>query len=137
MKNRFFLIAGLIGLASTFLISCKDENNCKAGTGGNVTIAAFPKHHGVAIYNQGNYRDTAYLKFNTQDFPGSNPADYDMIVVGDSGEDHVHIEGLKCGDYYIWMTGLDTTINQRVTGGIPYSFSQESGEIDLTIPVTE
>lgn len=137
MKNTILSIALILSVSSLFLVSCKDDNNCKAGTGGNVTIAAFPQHHGVAINNQGNYPDTAYIKFNTQEFPGTNPASYDMIAVGDSGENHVHIEGLKCGDYYIWMAGLDTTINQRVTGGLPYSFSQESGEIDLTVPVTE
>jgi hypothetical protein len=137
MKNTILSIAILLGAVSTLLVSCKDENNCKAGTGGNVTIVAFPQHHGKTIYNQGNYPDTAYVKFNTQESPGLSPTDYDMIAVGDSGEDHVHIEGLKCGDYYIYMVGMDTTINERVKGGIPYSFSQESGEIDLTIPVSE
>jgi hypothetical protein len=60
-----------------------------------------------------------------------------MIVVGDSNVNHVNIEGLKCGDYYIWMSGFDPSINKRVTGGLPISFSQESGVINDTIPVTE
>lgn len=137
MKKTVLSIIALTMAVSTLMISCKDENSCSAGSGGNVTIVAMAQHHGKTIYNQANYPDTAYVKFNTQEFPGSSPSDYDMIAVGDSGEDHVHIEGLKCGDYYIWMAGLDTSINQRVTGGLPYSFSEESGEIDLTIPVTE
>jgi hypothetical protein len=126
-----------IGLLLFTSISCDKKEDCVAGTGGNVTIAAFPKHHGEVIYSQANYPDTAYLKFNTQDFPGESPLDYDLVVVAEEGEDHVHISGLKCGEYYIYMTGWDTSINQRVKGGIPYSFEQTSGEIDLTVPVTE
>ncbi|MEO8146869.1 MAG: hypothetical protein ABI723_04480 [Bacteroidia bacterium] len=139
MKNKIMnystvVLTTIIALSFT---SCKKKNDCKAGTGGNVTIVALPQHHGKTIYNQGNYPDTAYVKFDTQDFPGADVSKYDAIFVGDSGEDHVHIENLKCGDYYIYCTGYDTSISQRVTGGIPYSFSQESGEIDLAVPVTE
>jgi len=137
MKYKLeFLFATLIALIIT--VSCKKDNNCTAGTGGAVTIAAFPQHHTKPIFSTGgDHTDTAYVKFGTQDFPGTNPASYDLVIAGDSGEDHVHIPNLKCGNYYIYMTGFDTSINQRVTGGIPYSFSQTSGEIDLDVPVTE
>ncbi|MBS1658176.1 MAG: hypothetical protein K1X63_15860 [Chitinophagales bacterium] len=133
MKNSLLLLSALFLVS----MSCNKKEDCVAGTGGEVTIAAFPQHHGKAIYNQANYLDSAFIKFNTQDFPGTDPSKYDLIVAGEEGEDHVHIEGLKCGDYYIYMSGWDTSINQRVTGGIPYSFSQTSGEIDLNVPVTE
>ena len=57
----------------------EDDGSCEyAGTGGNVTIVEFPKHHGA---------DTrpyhAYLKFNTQEFPGSNPSSYDLDILAD------------------------------------------------------
>ena len=110
---------------------------CDAGDGGAVTIAAFPQHHNKPIFSQANYLDSAFIKFNTQDFPGTSPSDYDLVLAGEEGEDHVHIEGLKCGSYFIYLTGFDTSINERVTGGIPYSFTQTSGEIDLNVPVTE
>ena len=137
MKYKIeFLFA--IFIALIFMSSCKKDNKCTAGTGGAVTIAAFPQHHTKPIFSTGgNHTDTVYVKFNAQDFPGTSPASYDLVIAGDSGEDHVHIENLKCGDYYIYMTGFDTSINKRVTGGIPYSFSQTSGEIDLNVPVTE
>ncbi len=132
----FFTALSLLVLITVSVSSCKKK--CKeAGTGGEVTIAAFPQHHGKTIYNQTNYLDTVYLKFNTQNNPGSNLTSYDTYFVGEEGEDHVHMEGLKCGEYYIYAVGFDTSINQRVTGGIPYSFDKESGEIDLPIPVTE
>lgn len=115
-----------------------DDGSCQlAGLGGNTTVVAKPKHHGVAIYSQSNYPDSAYVKFNTQDFPGWNPSDYDAIFTGTAGEDHVTIPGLKTGHYYIWMAGFDTTIAERVTGGMPVMLTQSSGQLEIVIPVTE
>ena len=134
--QKFFLAA--IALLFFSSMSCKKKDSCVAGAGGAVTIAAFPQHHTKPIFSTGgNHTDTAYVKFGTQNFPGTSPSSYDLVIAGDSGEEHVHIPNLKCGDYYIYMTGFDTSINQRVTGGIPYSFSQTSGEIDVNVPVTE
>ena len=132
-KNFSILLVTFI----LFSFACNKKDDCVAGTGGAVTIAAFPQHHTKPIYSQATYLDSAFIKFNTQSFPGTSPSDYDLVIAGEEGEDHVHIQNLKCGDYYIYMTGWDTSINQRVTGGIPYSFSQTSGEIDLDVPVTE
>lgn len=117
----------------------KDDGSCRyAGTGGNTTIVALPRHHSKPIINSAAYPDTAYVKFNAVESPGDNPSAYDMIVVGDSGEDHVHLEGLKAGKYFIYMTGYDSAVvTHRVKGGIPYTLMQTSGEVDLVIPVTE
>ncbi len=124
-------------LFSTIITSCKKDDKCSAGTGGSLTIVAFPQHHGKAIYNQPNYPDTIYVKFNTQNSPGISAANYDTYFVGEAGENHVHMSGLKCGDYFFLGAGFDTTINQRVVGGIPFSTEQTEGEISLNIPVTE
>ncbi len=122
-------------------ISCSKNEKCTAGSDGAVTIAAFPQHHGVSIYNDAKpgVIDSAFIKFSPADnfSPTANPADYDLVFTGDSGENHVHITNLKCGNYFIYMTGYDTSLGARVTGGIPYNFSQTSGEIDLNVPVTE
>lgn len=135
MTSKIILTALFI---STIITSCKkDEDKCSAGKGGSLTIVAFPQHHGKAIYNQPTYPDTIYVKFNTQVSPGLSTANYDTYFIGEAGEDHVHMEGLKCGDYYFLGAGFDTTINQRVIGVIPYSTEQKEGEIDLNIPVTE
>ncbi len=115
-----------------------DDGSCQlAGSGGNTTIVAFPQHHGAPILSHTNYRDTAYVKFNSQEFPGTNPSLYDLTFIGEDGENHVRLEGLKAGKYYIFMVGLDTTINEKVTGGIPYTLTLTSGEVDLIVPVTE
>ena len=83
------------------------------------------------------YPDSAFIKFNATNSPGINPGDYDKIIVAEANEKQVHIEGLKRGKYFIFMTGYDTVISARVTGGIPYEITLTSGEIKLDIPVTE
>jgi len=116
----------------------EDDGSCTyGGTGGNTTIVAKPQHHTVPIISKVGYPDSAFVKFNAENSPGSSASAYDLILAGEVGEDHVHIEGLKPGKYYIFMTGYDSTINQRVTGGIPYILTQSAGEVDLAVPVSE
>ena len=137
MKLKIFHLTLLAAAAASFLSACKKEDTCTAGTGGGLTLVVYPQHHGVSIPNQDNYRDTVMVKFNTQEFPGAGPSLYDLVVAGDSAEDHVHIPGLTCGDYYIYAVGFDTTQNKRVTGGMPFSTSATSGEVIVHLPVTE
>ncbi len=125
-------------LVILMISSCnKDEEKCVAGTGGNLTILAFPKHHGTTIPNLPNYPDTVFVKFNTQDSPGSSQANYDTYFVGEVGQEYVKVFGLKCGEYYFMGVGFDTTINERVVGGMPFSTDQIEGELNLTLAVTE
>ena len=106
----------------------------KAGLGGNAEIAAFPQHHGKAIKGA-----TGYIKFNSSEAPSSLQA-YDLVVPPKSAsEDHVHFENLQPGDYYIYMVGYDSAIQQVVRGGIPYTLSRSNrnSEVDVQVPVTE
>jgi hypothetical protein len=139
MKKQKFIL--LVSFLSVTFTSChkKDDDQPEliSGLGGNLTIVAKPQHHGVPILNKTVYADSAFVKFNTQDYPGDNPALYDAIFVGDAGEDHVHVENIKPGKMYIFMTGFDSTIVQRVRGGIPVNTTQSSGELIVTVPVTE
>ena len=116
----------------------EDDGSCQyGGTGGSTTIVAKPKHHGTPIVSKIGYVDSAFVKFNTQNSPGTSASDYDLVLAGEEGEDHVHIENMKPGKYYIFMTGFDSTIVQRVSGGIPVTITQSSGEVDMDIPVSE
>ena len=116
----------------------EDDGSCQyGGLDGNTTIVAKPQHHGVPIISKIGYVDSAFVKFNTQESPGSLASDYDLVIAGEEGEDHVHIEELKPGKYFIMMTGFDSTITQRVSGGIPYILTQSSGEVDVEVPVSE
>jgi hypothetical protein len=132
MKNTIALVLG-IALLAGFLStqSCK-KDKCTAGTGGALTILATPQHHGDGVTPY-----AAYLKFDTREFPGASAAAYDLVVAADTTEDHVHLGNLKCGDYYIYMVGFDADHGDSVFGGIPFSTEQTSGEVNLTVPVTE
>lgn len=140
MKKASFLF--LLFPLATLLMNmsgCKKSSECKAGSGGDVTLRLEPQHHTVPIYSSTNYRDTAYIKFNATDFPGPNPSNFDMIVAGNTGENFVNVPGLKCGQYFLMMTGFDTSAawNIRVIGGLPLNFSETSGTKTIVMPVSE
>lgn len=109
------------------IISCK-----KPGLGGGNIIVAFPQHHGKPIFG-----DTLYIKFDAVELPGIDPGAYDMRVIGNSAEDHCHINGLKPGNYYLFAIGWDPSISQRVKGGLALTLTKKEGETEVYIPVTE
>lgn len=78
-----------------------------------------------------------YVRFGSKDFPGSAPTDYDMTVVGDANEEHVHIKSLRKGYYYLYSVGYDSTISAVVTGGQSYKITSKSGDHDVDVAVTE
>jgi len=126
----------VVFLAAVALIpSCKkeDEKKCVAGTGGNITLVVFPKHHSKSVRPY-----SAWIKYNTQNAPGATESDYDLVVPADTTEDHIHLANMKCGEYYIYMNGYDTSIKEAVKGGIPYNVPETAtGEVDIDVPVTE
>ena len=142
MKNKLASSLTIVAVSLSLLsLNCKKKDDCNAGSGGNLTVVAFLEHHGRNIPNQAGHPDTVWVKYNTQNSPGSSTSAYDGYFVGEEGEDHVHCTGLKCGDYYFFATGLDTTLdtiaNPHVSGGTPFSTDNESGEVDLHIAVSE
>ncbi len=106
----------------------------KAGIGGKAIVVAIPKHHDEHIYGA-----TAYVKFDTDTEPADPINDYDLIVAGEAGEDHVHIEELQPGQYFIYCVGFDSIEAVTVKGGaaIKIKGSQKEDEIDLEIAVAE
>lgn len=124
------LFSSVILLSSILvLFSCKKE-----GTGGHATIAASPKHHEKSIKGA-----IVYVKFGAKELPGKTPSDYDLTIKGEPNEDHIHIEGLMWGDYYLYAVGYDSTLAQTVSGGIPVTIkrSEKKSELSIVIPVTE
>lgn len=128
--NKIFLTIALLAL----ITSC-----CKEGVNGDATVVVFARHHGNIIKNHVGYPDTVYVKFNTKDLPGLSPSDYDYSFAGEEGEDHIHCEKLKCGDYFFFVTGFDSTINTRVTGGmhVKIKHKEKKDEMDVDVAVTE
>ena len=107
---------------------------CKPGAGGDATLVAFPQHHGKEIKGA-----TIYVKYNAKDFPGTDLSKYDTKFIGESNEEHIHCKGLKCGKYYLYAVGFDSTKMQAVSGGIAIKvkYKERKQEIDINVPVTE
>lgn len=103
-----------------------------------MTFDLVPQHHGKPVINRAPYLDSAFIKFNAVNYPGPLPSDYDLVVAGATvGSDFINVPGMKCGQYYIYMTGFDTVFNARVVGGTPVDFSTSSGTVQFIIPITE
>ncbi len=136
MSPKSFYASGVL-LLSVLLCSCKKEDKCTGGSGGNLTLKISLVHQTHAIINLKNFRDTIYIKYNAKEFPGTDPALYDAVVIGDWPADDVLIPGLHCGDYFIYGVGYESVHGYRVSGGIPFSTDQKEGEKSLTIPVSE
>jgi hypothetical protein len=153
MKNLFIM---LLAASAIFTTGCKEEKGCTdpmsvlydedaekddgscvyAGTGGNSVIAAKVVHHSTPIISSATWPDTAFVKFNAKDAPAAGTG-YDMIVIGEIGEDHIHITGLKRGYYWVQIAGFDSLIQQRVTGGLGIKVSNDNEEVNKTVFVTE
>lgn len=127
MKHFFKYL--LLAIAVLNFNSCK-----KSSTGGDAEVAAFPKHHGKSIYGA-----TVYVKFKTNDMPSNPESNYDLKIVGDATENHVHIHGLRYGKYYLYAVGFDPEINEVVKGGVPLNikWNKRKKETDIDIAVTE
>lgn len=136
IKLTHLFLTACLGTAIAYLSACKDDNTCKAGSGGNLTIVAKLAHHGTVIPNDSLRPDTVWVKFDAAEW-GNAPAGYNLQVIGNFPEDHVHIEGLQCGKYYLYGSGFDTSVNMVVKGGKPIDTDQKDGELVTTIAVTE
>lgn len=125
MKTKFIILT----LACASLFACK-----KNGTGGDAEIAAFPRHHGKDIKGA-----TLYIKFKSESQPSDPTNNYDLKIVGSPKENHIHVEGLLPGTYYLYATGFDSTIMLPVTGGIAAKIKhkERKEELDIEVPVTE
>jgi len=120
----------IVTIAALALIaSCK-----KGDTGGDAVVVGFPKHHTTPIKGA-----TIYVKFDATEMPSDPTNNYDLKIVGESNEDHVHIEGLRYGNYYLHTEGYDSTVMAPVHGGYPLKikWSQRKKEIDVDLAVSE
>lgn len=124
IPRKSFLACFVALLAFTF-------NSChKEGLGGNSTITGIVAHHGKPIPNC-----VVYLKFNTQDYPGESPSDYDTHVTADAKGEYSFPKVYQ-GDYYVFGKGFDTSINQIVKGGVPVKVKRNK-VVSQDVPVTE
>jgi len=133
-------IAILFIIAAILAVTCCKHSPepapaCIAGSGGEVMIVTYATFNGITIPNYTTHPDTAFVKFGTTLYPGPAPSNYNVVFIGEPGEDHIHIAGLKCGDYYIYRTAWDSIANVSRYGGYGISFSDTTGMKTVTIIV--
>ena len=132
MNKSSFKIYCLLIITLFLYTSCK-KDKCRAGSVGNLSLKVYTMHH--LKYIKGC---TVKIKFDIQDFPGAN-GEYDLTTTAAGTDSFVTFNSLNCGDYYIYGTGIDSSLTpiSTVKGGIPYSTTQENGTIELELPITE
>ena len=131
MKNNFSLrikkfILVLILLSLIGLSSCT-----KAGKGGKSTIEGLTKHHTRIIPFT-----TVYIKYNTQQLPGTDPSNFNDNVVSDS-QGNYKFSGLEKGNYFLFGIGFDSAISLPVRGGLPITIKKNGDVVNTDVPITE
>jgi hypothetical protein len=127
--KKLFVISIVTGISATVITSC-----CKPGLGGNVTLIAYPTHHGTKVK-----WDTIYIKYKATTFPGSSQSDYDTKFIGNPNDTTVICNGLECGQYYFFARGYDSLRVFYVGGGLSVSIAHKDRNETklLNIAVTE
>lgn len=103
----------------------------KEGPGGKVVIKGRVMHHSLPIPHA-----TVYIKYGTQDFPGSNITYYDANTTADASANY-QFTNLRKGDYYLFGVGFDSSIVESVSGGIPVKISHKDETLNVDVPVIE
>ncbi len=147
MVNKKNIIPTLLLLSLSIIIiaSCKKDSStdpttpgvaCIADSGGTKTIIARLEHHTVNIPNQISNPDTVWVKFNAINWSDA-PNNFSVRYIGVGGEDHINLTNLKCGNYFLYASGYDTSIASPVFGGINVTLSPSDSIVNKAIPVTE
>lgn len=122
-KNSFITIL----FATTLIVftSCKKNNS-----GGKAELHA-------KIYNNGreiNHSDL-YVKFGTTEQPSDPEKDYDIMVHGEETDNHVHVEDLRPGKYYLYAVGVNTLTGKTVKGGASVEIKWKDRKNTLEVPI--
>ena len=128
MKTSVLTLLAVATLVTTTQ-SCK-----KNGTGGKAEIHAMVANNSTPIYSS-----TAYVKFDAHHQPSNPTTDYDLKVEGEATDNHVHIEDLRPGEYYIYCVGTNTVTNKVVKGGVAVEIKWKDRKqtIEADIAATE
>lgn len=127
MKITFGILSFCI---LAFLFTCCKKNDI----GGDASLLVHTAHHNGNITGA-----TVYVKCGVYELPANITSNYDLKYTAAPDEDHIHITGLRCGNYYLYAVGYDSTISQPVSGGIPVEipWKERKSEIEIHIPTTE
>lgn len=123
--NKRLLIA-VVAVTLTFVApSCKKNSD-----GGKAEIHAEIFHGTTEIRSA-----DLYVKFGATSAPSDPTTDYDLKLKGETTDNHVHVEDLHRGDYYLYAVGRDSTTHQTVKGGthVEIKWSERKKLIDAEV----
>ena len=126
-------IKSILIFSAILLLSVPGTTSCKKNdTGGRASLHVRVYHNSTPIINS-----VLYVKFGTQSQPGEPSINYDLKVVGEVGENHVHVEELRMDEYYLYAIGYDSLAKTPVSGGAPvkikWSERKEMKSVDLVL----
>lgn len=130
MKTSFkFLFTTTILVLSLLSPSCK-----KNTSGGKAEVHVHVTHQGLPIYHA-----NAYVKFGSSTAPANPTKDYDLMAHGEETDNHVHVEGLRPGTYYLTAVGVNTLTGKTVQGGtsVEIKWKDRKNTLDLEIATVE
>ncbi|MCX6310653.1 MAG: hypothetical protein NT084_03360 [Bacteroidetes bacterium] len=137
--NNIFMKQSSIIFSILIIVFLVISSCNKPGTDGKATLKVLGQHHGRTIPNITGHLDTVYVKFNAVDLPSDPTHNYDVFFVGVAGQEYTLCPNLHVGDYFLYVAGWDTAINQRTTGGmaVKIKFSDRKKEIETIVAITE
>lgn len=117
--------------------SCiKRKNEVKAGKGGQNVLIIFPQHHLIAT---NLIQVKSYIKYNTLDLPSDGI--YDDSATGTRNSSYQDVfatfNELQPGNYYIYVTGYDTSVRQNIKGGSSFNLGNNPNPTSIVVPVSE
>lgn len=131
MNQKTLRMALVMGLITTILFtsSCK-----KNSTGGDAILH-------VKIYNNGTpiNHSNVYVKFDAKEAPSDPSSNYNLKEHGEETDNHVHIEGLRPGQYYLYAVGVNTLTGKTVKGGtaVEIKWKDRKKMTEINIEVAE
>lgn len=106
--NKLILVAIITGSVA-LISSCKKDD-----TGGDAEIHAKIFHGSTPMIGT----TTLYVKFGAETEPSEPTTNYDLKLTGEADDNHVHVEGLRPGSYYLYAEAFDSTLMVPVKGGV-------------------
>ena len=77
-----------------------------------------------------------YLKFGAKELPSNPTTDYDEKIIGNPGDAFIKVPEIKCGNYFLYITGYDSSISQTVRGGVALKIKYGERKDDHLIDVS-
>ncbi len=126
MKNILFTTVLLI---TGLLSSCKKNSD-----GGKALVKVHFHHHGKKAW-----KPVLFIRFNCKNAPSDPEQEYDIKIEAQTHDDHIHVEGLRYGEYYFTLLAEDSLTKEGLKGGVPVkiAWSERKSEKEIEIPLAE